>query len=50
MIDKDGVEVDGVDIEIVWNYTYEELGKEDLEDEEFNINFAKQVEEEIEIL
>ena len=46
-IDKDGTDVAGEEIKIIWNTAYEELGKEDLENEEFDKSFIREVEEEI---
>ena len=48
--DKEGVEVTVAKIKLVWNTTYAELGKEDLEDEEFDKDFAREIEEEIQIM
>ena len=49
-IDKEGVEVAGVKIKLVWNSAYEELGKENLENKDFDKEFAREIEEEIQIL
>ena len=49
-IDKDGVEVAGEKIKLVWNTTYAELGKEYLEDEEIDKEFAREIEEEIQTM
>ena len=47
-IDKDGVEVAGTNIKLVWKETYEELGKENITDDEFDCSFVQEVNKEVE--